>query len=184
MNSYVRQKVREWLLKITSNRTLFDQQQNDKTHNYPFANEQIEFTTNMDMDTDANSFFNKYNLSQYNITQGNFVAFLEILNISKLNLSKPHPPPKYEIDSCDEYCSSFHDVISGYKSFHGYVSLVVSIGNMIHSSMIVFRIQQKFNLCSGMHIRDNCQHIEYHCTYPERYEQNPNKYDTKMARCG
>lgn len=126
MNSYVRQKVYEWLLMITSNRTLLDH--NEKFHINPTVNEQIEFTTNMDMDTDANSFFTKYNLSQYNITQGNFVAFLEILNISKLNLSKPHPPPKYEIDSCDEYCSgSFHDAISGYKSFHGYISLVVRI---------------------------------------------------------
>lgn len=119
MNNNVRQKVFEWLSKITSNSTKFDHRHKEK----PQINlEQIELTTNMDMQRDATKFFNKFNLSQYNITPEYINAFLEILNISKT-----HPVAKYEVDSCDEYCDgSFRDALIGYKSFHGYISLVVS----------------------------------------------------------
>lgn len=34
-----------------------------------------------------------------------------------------------------------------------------------------------------MHIWIGCKHFEYHCPYTKGYEQNSNKYDTKMARC-
>lgn len=123
MNNHVRQKVYEWLLKITSNLTVLDRQQNDKTKINFSMNDKNELTTNMDnMHSDASKFFNKFNLSQYNITPEYINAFLEILNISK-----PHPVAKYEVDSCDEYCDgSFRDALFGYKSFHGYISLVVS----------------------------------------------------------
>ncbi|XP_037046567.1 sex peptide receptor isoform X2 [Bradysia coprophila] len=145
MNSYIRQKVYEWLLMITSNRTLFDQQQYEKSHINPSVNEQIEFTTtNIDMAADTSSFFTQYNLSQYNITQRNLQEFLEILNISKLNLSKPHIAHKYNIDPCAEYCSgSFHDAISGYKSFHGYVSLVVCIFGTIANILNIIVLTRK-----------------------------------------
>lgn len=114
MNNHVRQKVYEWLLKIAKN---------EKPQINLSIDEQIELTTNMDMQSDASKFFNKFNLSQYNITPEYINAFLEILNISKT-----HPAAKYEGDNCDEYCDgSFRDALLGYKSFHGYVSLVVSI---------------------------------------------------------
>lgn len=122
MNNHVRQKIFEWLVKITSNATKFDHQQKEKLPINLTINEQIELTTNMEMQRDATKFFNKFNLSQYNITPEYINAFLEILNISK-----PHPVANYEADSCDEYCDgSFRDALLGYKSFHGYISLVVS----------------------------------------------------------
>lgn len=34
-----------------------------------------------------------------------------------------------------------------------------------------------------MHIRIGCKHSEYHCPYTKGYEQNSDKYDTKMACC-
>lgn len=123
MNNHVRKKVYEWLLKITSNSTKFGHQRNEKSQINLSINEQIELTTNMDMQSDATPFFHKINLSHYNITPENFNSFLEILNISKLH----HPVAKNKVESCVEYCSgSFHDALIGYKSFHGYVSLVVS----------------------------------------------------------
>ncbi len=151
MNNYVRQKVHEWLLKITANSTVLDRQHYEKSQiNLSINDKQIELTTNMEMGNDAKNFFSKFNLSEFNITAENFDAFLQILNISKLNYSKPHPLPKPEIDSCVEYCSgSFHDALEGYKSFHGYISLVVSVTHLQGS------IQFNFVLC-------------YRCVYSEQ----------------
>ncbi|KAG4066995.1 hypothetical protein HA402_007743 [Bradysia odoriphaga] len=96
------------------------------------------------MASDTSSFFTQYNLSQYNITQRNLQEFLEILNISKLNLSKPYTSPKYNVDPCAEYCSgSFHDAISEYKSFHGYVSLVVCIFGTIANILNIIVLTRK-----------------------------------------
>lgn len=123
MNNYVRRKIYEWILEITSNSTIFDHQRNENPQINLSIDEQIELTTNMDMQSDSTKIFNRLNLSQFNITRENFNVFLELLNISK-----SHPVAKHEVDACVEYCNgSFRDALLGYKSFHGYVSLVVSI---------------------------------------------------------
>lgn len=122
----IRQRIYEWLLKITSNTTLRDHQRYEN-HNLPI-NEQIEMTSNIKMYSDANNYFSKFNLSHYNITPENIGSFLEMINMTKYNVSKPNTVARHESDSCDEYCTgSFRDALSGYKFFHGYVSLVVSI---------------------------------------------------------
>ncbi|KAJ6644548.1 G-protein coupled receptor dmsr-1 [Pseudolycoriella hygida] len=142
MDNQLRQKVYEWLLRIISNSSIFEQQQKEKSQiNISINEQQIELTTKMDMQSGATNFFKKYNLTdmlQYNITPEYINAFLEILNISK-----PHPP-KVEVESCTEYCDgSFRDALLGYKSFHGYVSLVVCIFGTIANILNIIVLTRK-----------------------------------------
>lgn len=115
MNNHVRQRIYEWLLEITSNLTTFDQRENGNSQINFSVNDRIELTTNMDVQSDTAKFLLGLNLSQYNLTSDYIESFLRQLNLSKL-----HP------SNCNDYCSgSFRDALFGYKSFHGYISLVV-----------------------------------------------------------
>lgn len=178
MNNHIRKRISEWILKITSNSTVFGHKQNP--HIDLSIDEQIELTTNMETHSDAGKFFNKFNLSQFNITSENIETFLSILSISN---NKSHPPGTYEINTCEEYCSgSFHDALIGYRSYHGYISLVVCF------CFVMCVLKRKFfffNFPSvhviGVYIWTDRKHFEYHRSYTKGHEQNSNKYDTKMA---
>lgn len=74
----------------------------------------------MEMHNDAMQLFKGLNLTEFNLTDHHWKVFLKQM-LSQID--------KYEYDPCDEYCNgSLRDALTGYtKSFHGYVSLVVSV---------------------------------------------------------
>lgn len=166
MNNHVRQRIYEWLLEITSNLTTFDQRENENSQINFSVNDHIELTTNMDVHSDTTKFFLGLNLSQFNITPDYLESFLR-----KLNLSKLHPVTHY--DTCDDYCNgSFRDALLGYRSFHGYISLVVGLHYYKNAQFRKFDKLIMFH--SGMYIWNNSQHSEYHCPYTKGHEQNSN----------
>lgn len=127
---------------------------------------------------------NGTSFGEFNITQQNLLDFLDKLRELRNNSTNAHYLDSDDTDNCNYYCNGLvQDLSVGYKSVHGYISLVVGFmgKRRLTTSDDINKIYENILVVSGVHFRHDRQHPQRYRSDAERYVQNAHKYHIKMA---